>query len=114
MRNNYTAVLVAVFLAAGPVLADDMKSSDMNMKQDAGTMKKHNKKDCVMMKDGKMMVMKDGQTMPMDSDMTMTDGSMVMKDGTMMMKDGSKMMLKDGDRVGMDGKMMKSKKMMQK
>lgn len=71
----------------------------------------HNKmnepmKDCVMMKDGKMMMMKDGKTMPMDKDMTMKNGTKCMTDGTCMMKDGKKMMMHDGDMMDMNGKMM--------
>ncbi len=65
-------------------------------------------KDCVHMKDGKMMMMKDGKEMAMDKEMTMKNGSKVMTDGTMMMKDGKKMSLKDGDMVMMDGTMKKS------
>ena len=65
------------------------------------------KKDCVMMKDGKMMVMKNGKTMMMKQDMTLGDGTKVMTDGTCMMKDGKKMMMAEGDVMTMDGKMMK-------
>ena len=64
------------------------------------------KKDCVMMKDGKMMTMKGGKTMAMDQDMTMTNGTTVSTDGTVKMSDGSTKQLKDGDCVYMDGKMM--------
>jgi hypothetical protein len=68
-------------------------------------MSKSMKKDCMMMKDGKMMVMKDGKTMMMDHDMTCSDGTMVMADGNMKKKDGKMMMMKNGDCVTMDGKM---------
>ncbi len=62
-------------------------------------------KDCCMMKDGKMMVMKHGETMPMDKDMTMKNGTKCMTTGECMMKDGTKMMMKDGDCMEMSGKM---------
>jgi len=65
-------------------------------------------KDCVMMKDGTMMVCKDGKTMKMDEDMKMPNGTHVMKDGTVMMGD-KKVMMKDGDMMDMDGKMMENK-----
>ena len=70
--------------------------------------------DGVMMKDGKMMVMKEGKTMKMEKDMTMSDGTMVMTDGQVKMKDGKTMKMKDGQMVMMDGKvmMMKDGKMM--
>jgi Domain of unknown function (DUF6799) len=67
----------------------------------------------VMMKDGKMMMMKDGKaTGPMDHDMTMSNGTKVMTDGTMIMKDGSQMHMKDGQMMMMEGKMMDGGKAM--
>ncbi|HEV8084082.1 MAG TPA: DUF6799 domain-containing protein [Chitinophagaceae bacterium] len=66
-------------------------------------------KDCVMMKDGKMMMMKNGKMMDMDKDMTMSDGTICMKDGTCKMKNGTAMMMKEGDKCYMDGKMGKMK-----
>ena len=68
------------------------------------------KKDCVMMEDGKMMVMKGGKTMGMDKDMTLTNGATVMTDGSVKMKDGTSKQLKNGDCMYMDGKMMGMKK----
>lgn len=64
------------------------------------------KKDHVMMKDGKMWVMKDGKTMTMTKDMTMSDGTMVSTNGTVTMKDGSTKMMVNGDGMMMDGMMM--------
>jgi len=64
-------------------------------------------KDHLMMKDGKMMVMKEGKTMMMEKEMMLKDGTKVMADGTVMMKDGKKMMMKNDDMITMDGKMMK-------
>jgi hypothetical protein len=62
-------------------------------------------KDCCMMKDGKMMVMKNGETMPMEKNMTMKNGTMVMTTGECTMKGGKKMMMKEGDCMEMSGKM---------
>jgi hypothetical protein len=62
-------------------------------------------KDCCMKKDGKMMVMKDGKTMPMEKDMTMKNGTKCMTTGKCTMKDGKKMMMKEGDCMEMSGKM---------
>ncbi|MEP7169148.1 MAG: DUF6799 domain-containing protein [Bacteroidota bacterium] len=61
--------------------------------------------DYVAIKDGKMMIMKDGKMAPMDKEMDMADGSKVMMDGNVMKKDGSKMMMKEGDRMYMNGTM---------
>ena len=65
-------------------------------------------KDCVHMKDGKMMMMKDGQDMAMDKDMTMENGVKVMTDGTVIKKNGKKKTMKEGDMMTMDGKMKKA------
>ena len=66
-----------------------------------------------MMKDGKMMMMKDGKaTGPMKHEMTMGDGTKMMMDGTMKMKDGKEMHMKDGQMMMMDGKMMEGGKAM--
>ncbi len=68
--------------------------------------------DGVMMQNGKMMMMKEGKMMgPMQSDMTMSDGTKMMTDGTMMMKDGTKMNMKEGQMMMMDGKLMEGKMM---
>jgi len=68
----------------------------------------------VMMKDGKMMMMKDGQAAgPMDHDMTMPDGTKVMTNGMVKMKDGKEMHMKDGQMMMMDGKMMEGGKAME-
>ncbi len=62
-------------------------------------------KDCCMMKDGKMMCMKAGKTMPMEKDMTMKNGTKCMTNGECIMKDGTKMQMKDGECIDMSGKM---------
>ena len=60
-------------------------------------------RDYVTMQDGKMMVMKEGNMMPMEKEMEMANGTKVMTDGNVMKKDGSKVMMKEGDRVYMNG-----------
>ena len=71
--------------------------------------------DGVMMKDGKMMMMKGGKASgPMDKEMTMSDGTKVKPDGSIMMKDGKMMMMKNGQMMMMDGKMMDTGKAMEK
>ena len=60
-------------------------------------------KDCCMMKDGKMMVVKDGKVMTMVSDMTMKNGTVCMVNGECMMKDGRTMMMKEGECMDMSG-----------
>ena len=78
-------------------------------------MMNHSMKNCVVMEDGKMMVMKNGKSMAMDKDMTMSNGTMVMTDGNVKMKNGKTKMMKDGECIYMNGTMGKmSKKMDEK
>ena len=76
----------------------------------AQTKKESTMKDCCMMKEGKMMVCKDGVTMPMEKDMTMKNGTVCMVNGECVMKDGKKMTMKEGECMDMNGKMDKCKK----
>jgi hypothetical protein len=64
-------------------------------------------KDHIMMKDGKVMMIKEGKGMQLDKELTLTNGSKVAVDGTITMKDGTKMTMKDGDMMTMDGEMVK-------
>ena len=81
----------------------------------SGKMGSMKMKDCVMMKDGKMMVMKGGEKMAMDNETTFTNGSKVGTDGMLTKQDGTTKQLKNGDCVYMDGKMVsKMKKGMHK
>ena len=64
--------------------------------------------DCVMMKGGKVEVMKSGMSMMLMHDTTI-HGTMVMMDGNVKMKDGSMHMLKEGEYVTPKGKVMMPK-----
>jgi len=94
MKNSKKIIptlLIAIAMLSSSALASDNTKS----------------KDCVMMKDGKMVVTKDGSPMAMTDDMTMRDGCRVKTDGTVISADGKKMMLKDGDAITMDGEITK-------
>jgi hypothetical protein len=66
----------------------------------------HKMKDCLMMKDGKVMVMKSGMSMQLMNDTTLKHGVMVMMNGTVKKKDGTTYMLKEGESVMGKGKVM--------
>ncbi len=93
-------MVIAVFIFSLSAKAQEKMDSTMDSNMMHGK-----QKDCVMMKDGKMMQMKAGETMMMEKDMTFPNGAMVMMDGTMKMKDGTTHMLKEGEGVMMNGKM---------
>lgn len=100
--------LLAAVVCTTAVVAQDTATHKMHKMHK--THKMHEMKDCVMMKDGKMMAMKGGKTMGMDQDMTLTNGTVVSTDGIAKMSDGSTKKLKNGDCMYMDGKMMSGMK----
>jgi hypothetical protein len=62
----------------------------------------------VMMRNGKMMLMKHGKAaMPMDDDVTMTNGTVVSSDGTIKLKGGREFRMHNGQMMMMDGRLMK-------
>lgn len=65
--------------------------------------------DCCMMREGKMMVMKNGKTMQMKKTMLMKNGTKCMVNGECIMRDGSKMQMKEGYCMEMSGKMCRRK-----
>lgn len=99
--KKLTMLLFAAIACTNIATAQDTTKAKDKMHH-MGSMKAM--KDCVMMKDGKMMVMKGGETTVMDQEMTMTNGTVVSTDGSVKMKDGTSKQLKDGDCVYMDGK----------
>jgi hypothetical protein len=94
------ALLFSLAILSLGVTGQDTDKMNSKTQTQTGT---HSGKDHVMMKDGKMMVMKGGKSSTMDKEMTMSNGTKVMTDGTVIKKDGSKMTLKEGDHVYMDG-----------
>lgn len=100
-------IVLATALFLG--LAVSAQEKTMDKKADQKMDHKMAMKHCVMMKDGKMMMAKNGDTTAMEKNMTMSNGTMVMTDGMCKMKDGKTMKMQDGDCMCMDGKMMKKK-----
>ena len=88
---------------------DSIKMKDAGMQDTASMSSSTKMKDCLMMKDGQMMVVKGGQKMAMNRTMTLNNGTTVMQDGTVTMTSGDTKKLKDGQWIGMDGKIGKMK-----
>lgn len=57
-----------------------------------------------LMKDGNMLLVKNGEMAPMTATLTMGYGSLCMPDGTCQRKDGTTVMLKEGQSMLMNGK----------
>ena len=101
--------ILFILLLSAPASGLFAQDSKPKMHDSSMTHMGNMKKDCVIMKDGKMMMMKGGKMMDMDKDMTMSNGTVCMKDGTCKMKNGKIMKMKEGDKCNMDGKMTKMK-----
>ncbi len=99
MKKIFSLLVASTLCLAGFSQEKKMDKMDKTQKME------NEMKDCVMMKDGKMMVMKGSDHMMMEKEMTMTNGTMVMTDGTIKMKDGTTKMMKENECIYMDGKM---------
>ena len=97
------AAIFAITLATG-AFAQDSTNSTNNVTQNNNTQvhKKQNH-DGVMMQNGKVTVMKNGQASPLTQDLVLANGTTVMADGRVKMKDGTTSTLQDGDYIRMDG-----------
>jgi hypothetical protein len=90
--------IFAITLASG-VFAQDTTNNMNKMDEHPGMQKKEG----VMMKKGKLILMKGGLTSPLTTDLTLDNGAVVMANGTVKMSDGSIKTLQDGDYVQMNG-----------
>src|ERR1017187_3831665 len=99
-------VLVTIFAItlATAAFAQDSTNATNSLTQNTTTqvhrMQNH---DGVMMKNGEVMVMKNGHASPLTQDLILADGTTVMADGRVKMKEGTTSTLQDGDYFRMDG-----------
>lgn len=91
-------VFFALALAGGS-FAQDSTNGMNNMSQ----MHKMQSPDGVMMRNGKVLVRKDGQVSVLTQNLVLADGTTVMADGTVKMKDGTTATMQEGDYFKMDG-----------
>lgn len=61
------------------------------------------KKDQLILQEGKMWVMKQGTTVALESDQTLSNGTTVSMSGKVTTKDGATFMLEEGDAIDFDG-----------
>ncbi len=82
------------------------QSTDMNKSNNAGDQRmQDNHPDGYMMENGRMVQYKGGKATQLESTGTLANGTKIMSDGTYTTSDGRKMTLKNGEHLGMDGKM---------
>ena len=107
--KRHAVVLSVMFLISSYAFTAEMKFVNKpNKKAAAAEKKAHYRKDCVMMKHGKMMMMKDGHIMMMPEETIMPNGVKVMNDGSCELKNGKKMTaMKEGDCLDGNGNMMR-------
>jgi hypothetical protein len=107
----------AIAITAGAYAQADStnrKTSPRNLdnKQNQSLQQKpsdQSKVDGVMMQNGKMMKVKNGQATVLDQDMTLSNGTTIKSNGTCKKKDGSKVMLKEGQHIDMSGNLTSTK-----
>ena len=105
----------AMLFVVGSLCAQETKKGEKEEEKNEEKMEKkskmhkmdHQMKDCVMMKDGKVMVMKHGENSELTESMTLENGATVAPDGTVTTKEGKTKKLQDGQAVYMNGKMAK-------
>lgn len=93
-------LLAFTTLALCSYAQDSTKMQDTSMSSS-----KHMMKDCLIMKDGQVMTVKDGQKTKLDRTMTLANGTTVAPDGTIKWANGKTKLLKEGQCIYMDGKM---------
>ena len=59
--------------------------------------------DCVLMKDGQMMMMAKGKVTPIEKDITLKDGTVCKVDGTCILKNGKRIKLSNGQGIEIAG-----------
>ena len=59
--------------------------------------------DHIMMEDSTVMIVRNGERMPMEEDMTLPDGTRIAVDGTMMMPDGTMRTMAEGETMLLQG-----------
>ena len=103
MKKLIMCLLVAGTFTTAAVAQDSTKS--VSTKTD----KTSHMKDCVMMKDGKMVEMNKSGITPLAKDLALSNGTVVNVDGTVKSPDGTILKLKDGEAVDMEGKLITKK-----
>ena len=62
-------------------------------------------KDYIILKDGKINLVKGSNITPIESDMTLTNGTVISTNGSVKSSEGTTVLLKEGEKIDLDGKM---------
>ena len=80
----------------------DYSSTKSKNYSSSDSLKKHHP-DGYVMKEGKVMKIKDGKFTTLDKDVTLSNGTVIMKNGSYMKNGETKMMLKEGEHIDLQG-----------
>ena len=100
---------MAAFIITCGVFAQT-DSSNKKENPDQSAQKQHRHPNGYLMKDGRMMMVKDGNLMLIQKDITLSNGTVIMADGNYRQKGKSKTKLQDGDHIDMNGNITPMKK----
>lgn len=78
--------------------------------QETPAAKSHRHPNGYMMKDGRLMQVKDGNLMLIEKDITLSNGTIIMADGSYQVKGKSKVKLNDGEHIDTNGNLMPANK----
>jgi hypothetical protein len=99
---SLTVILSATLFAIQPAIWAKTKTEVMECTMKNGEIvdkSGHTIGDCVLMKDGHMMMMTGGKMMPITKDITLADGTVCRVDGTCLLKNGKKIKLSNGEGI---------------
>jgi hypothetical protein len=92
--------------SANTFAQNNMQNSNQHNQKSQQAKDKH--EDGILMKDGKLMVIKNGEKTPMtQNEMVLTDGTIIQSDGTVVRKNGTRTSLKNGEHISMSGNVTK-------
>jgi len=100
--KKFSLLILTLTIFMGVHAQTDSLNIKMNLPQ--SSIKSDNyHADGYMMKDGKMVIVKDGTLIQMEKDVTLSNGTVIMKNGTYQKKNGTKTTLKEGEHIDMMG-----------
>jgi hypothetical protein len=100
--GKVTLILSLTFLAIQPVVWAKTKTEVMECTMRNGKIldkSGHPIGDCVLMKDGHIMMMTEGKMMPVTKNITLADGTICKVDGTCILKNGKQIKLSNGEGI---------------
>ena len=100
--------IAAIIITCGVFAQNDSVNKKVNPGKTTAQ-KQYRHPNGYMMKDGKLMMVKEGNMTLVQKDITLSNGTLIMSDGNYMEKGKSKMKLNDGDHIDMNGNMVPMK-----